>query len=96
MKFDNVSFSKEGFDKFKTLTKEKQIEKLANMLNPKEEERAKVLLKNTPNGGDIVQGNEPKTDSDNASGLAGGNGGNNPIPAEGTETSQKKRVPKRR
>ena len=75
MKLDNVSFSKEGFEKFKTLNKEKQIEKLANLLNPKDEERAKVLLKNVPHG-NIASGNEPKTDGDNTSGL--GEGSKNP------------------
>ena len=66
MKFDNVSFSKEGFEKFKTLTKEKQIEKLANMLNPKDEERAKVLLKNVPYDS---KSDDRETSDDNASGV---------------------------
>lgn len=89
MKFDNVSFSKEGYEKFKTLTKEKQIKSLAEMLNPKDEARAEVLLKNVPNG-NIASGNEPKTDSDNASRTSGGNGGHNTVQAKGAKGSEKK------
>jgi len=69
MKFDNVSFSKEGFENFKTLTKEKQIEKLANLLNPKDEERAKVLLKNVPHG-NISSGDDKEASDNNGIGTA--------------------------
>lgn len=68
MKLDNVSFTKEGWESFKELKKTEQISKLTQMLSPKDEERAKKLLKNVPHG-NIVQRNEPKTEIDNTAGL---------------------------
>lgn len=76
MKLDNVSFSKEGYDKFKELSKEEQISKLANKLNPKDNQRAKFLLKNVPHG-NIVRRDEQKTGEDNTSGLGESDGEDN-------------------
>ena len=71
MKFDNVSFTEEGFEHFKTLKKEKQIEVLANLLNPKDNERAEQLLKKVANG-NISERNDRTTSKDNPKGLAEG------------------------
>lgn len=72
MKFDKVSFTEEGFEKFKTLKKEKQIEALAEMLSPKDKERAEQLLKGVPNG-NISERNDSKATEDNAKGLGESN-----------------------
>lgn len=69
MKFDNASFTEEGFEKFKTFKKEKQIEVLAGMLNPKDKERAEQLLKRVPNG-NISERNDSKASEDNGKRLA--------------------------
>jgi len=71
MKFDTVSFTKEGYEKFTQLTKEKQIEKLSNLLNPKDDKRAEKLLKHIPNG-DIIQGDGQETEQHNETGTAEG------------------------
>jgi len=73
MKFDNVSFSKEGYAKFTQLTKEKQIEKLSNLLNPKDEKRAEKLLTHIPNG-DISAGNDNETSEDKGTGSSEADG----------------------
>lgn len=66
MKLDNVSFSNEGFEKFKELKKTEQIAKLSAMLNPKDEKRAIVLLENVPYDS---KSDDSKTSYDNASGI---------------------------
>jgi len=55
-KIGGISFSEEGYNKFVSLTKEKQLEKVYNSLNPKDMEQAELALKNVPNGGDIGKG----------------------------------------
>lgn len=69
MKFDNASFTEEGFEVFKTFKKEKQIELLADMLNPKDKERAEQLLKRVPNG-NISERNDIKASEDNSKGSS--------------------------
>lgn len=45
-----ISFSEAAFDKFKTLTYEKQKEQVYNSLSPKDMVMAEKLLKDVPNG----------------------------------------------
>lgn len=64
MKLDNISFSDEGFENFKKLTKKEQLDFVYNNLVPKDMERAEKLLKDIPHGS-ISSGNEQEaTESD--------------------------------
>lgn len=51
-----ISFSEEGYEKFVTLPKSKQLEKVYNSLSPKDEEQAELALKGIPNGDNISKG----------------------------------------
>lgn len=88
MQIENISFSKEGYEQFKVLSKQEQIEFVTERLNPKDPERAEKLLTHIPNG-NIVQRDEQKAVADNASGLAKGSKGNGGArQRQGTEESQ--------
>lgn len=70
-----ISFSESGYKKFVSLSKEKQIEKVTNALNPKDPKQAEKILSHVPNG-NVSTGN----DSEAASGktdLAGGDAQDN-------------------
>lgn len=49
-KIGNLSFTQEGWDKFQTLTSDKQKEQVYDSLSPKDMVQAEKLLKDVPNG----------------------------------------------
>lgn len=67
-----ISFSEEGYEKFVSLTKDKQLEKVYNSLNPKDMEQAELALKNVPNGGNINKGSQKQDSINNTSNAGGG------------------------
>lgn len=79
LKIGPISFTEKGYEKFITLTKEEQIEKVYNSLSPKDRKRAEQLLKDIPHGTEGINGgNEQEAQEDKREHAAGGNGGDNP------------------
>lgn len=72
----NISFTEEGYEKFKTLPKEKQLEKVYNSLSPKDMDKAEKLLAHIPNGNISSRVQEEDEQVDTAS-TSKGNGKDN-------------------
>lgn len=79
-KIGRTSFSKEGYENFVYLTKEEQIKKIGDGLNPKDYDQAEKLLTRIPHGG-ISSGNEQEAKGGNTK-AGGGNKKNNPARPE--------------
>jgi hypothetical protein len=75
-KFDNVSFSAEGYEKFVTLSKDEQVKKLGGLLSPKSEDRAKQLLTHIPYANNS-NADAKKTASDNRTSTTAGDAQDN-------------------
>lgn len=65
-----ISFSEEGYEKFVTLPKSKQLEKVYNSLSPKDEEQAELALKGIPNGDNISKGSTKQIAASNVAAIA--------------------------
>ena len=65
-----TSFTEEGYEKFVSLPKEKQIDKIYNGLSPKDRGRAEELLKSVPHG-NINSGNDKKVGEGKTSDTTG-------------------------
>lgn len=74
-KIGNISFTEEGYEEFKTLSKEEQVEKVYNSLNPKDYKRAEKLLAHIPNG-NISSGVQQDATEDNKAASSAGNAKN--------------------
>ena len=81
MKIGNVSFSKIGYENFLTLSKEEQVKKIADSLNPKSERVAKELLKDVKHG-NISSRSNKKAKPNNGTGATGGNKNDNSVRSE--------------
>jgi len=68
MKIGNTSFTTTGLEKFKSLTREQQIEKINSGLNPKNRKLAEKYLQDA----NISSGNEPKVNEGATTNTAGG------------------------
>lgn len=67
----NISFTEASYDKFTKLTKEQQIEKVYNSLNPKDRKQAEKLLAHIPNGNISGRVQEEAEQDNTASSSAG-------------------------
>lgn len=66
-----IGMDAESYKKFVSLSKEEQVNKVYNMLSPKNMEQAEELLKHVPNGDNISKGSPKPSKADNTASDTG-------------------------
>lgn len=85
----NISFgTQQAYDKFVSLSKKEQVEKVYNSLSPKDMAQAEKLLSRVPNGDSETNSRQPEKGSNTTEATGKGSRGNRAGQGANTEAGE--------